>query len=187
MNLYIRDLTTGTDRAVFDHDRQWQAHGGTQNASPNDWSRDGRYIIYTVPGRTGFDLFRVTLEPDAMPQALAISAFNEMHASFHRTAGDWPLLPMNRARLQVYVQSFPEGKRRQLVSVRGGAEPQWRADGRELYFLDPAGKLMAVSVSAEGDIGKPQELFSGYANSYALPTELSSVSGWPTLRRQCTG
>jgi hypothetical protein len=58
------------------------------------------------------------------------------------------------------VQSFPEGKGRQLVSVSGGAEPQWRADGHELYFLDPAGKLMAANVSSAGDIGKPQDLFS---------------------------
>jgi hypothetical protein len=29
-----------------------------------------------------------------------------------------------------------------------------------LYFLDPAGKLMAVSFSATGGAGRPQELFA---------------------------
>jgi eukaryotic-like serine/threonine-protein kinase len=160
INLYIRDVGTGTDRAVFDHDGQWQAHGGTHNAVPNDWSRQGAHIIYTVPGRSGFDLFRVSLEPNAMPQALARSTFNEIHASLSPDEQRLAFASDESGRFQVYIQSFPDGKGRQLVSVRGGAEPHWRADGRELYFLDPAGKLMAVSVTAAGDLGKPQELFA---------------------------
>jgi Tol biopolymer transport system component len=159
INLYIRDLRTGTDRAVFDHEGQWRAHGGTHNAAPNDWWVQGAYIIYTAPGRSGFDLFRLSLDRNAMPQALAMSAFNEMHASLSPDGQRLAFASDESGRFQVYIQSFPEGKGRQLVSVRGGAEPHWRADARELYFLDPAGKLMAVSVSATGDLGKPQELF----------------------------
>jgi Tol biopolymer transport system component len=84
MNLYIRDLGTGTDRAVFDRERQSQRDAGTNNPAPTDWSADGRYIIYTGPGRTGFDIFRVALEPKAMPEVLVRSTFNEMHAALSR-------------------------------------------------------------------------------------------------------
>jgi eukaryotic-like serine/threonine-protein kinase len=62
--------------------------------------------------------------------------------------------------LEVYVQSFPEGTDRQLVSVTGGVEPKWKADGRELYFLAPAGALMAASFSTAGQAGRPVELFA---------------------------
>ncbi len=42
LNLYVRDLSTGADRALF-NEQQWHAvHTGTRNAAPNDWSPDGR-------------------------------------------------------------------------------------------------------------------------------------------------
>jgi hypothetical protein len=33
-----------------------------------------------------------------------------------------------------------------LVSRGGGTEPRWRRDGRELFYLAPSGKMMAVEV-----------------------------------------
>src|SRR5438093_12638456 len=32
----------------------------------------------------------------------------------------------------------------------GGIQPRWRADGKELYFVAPEGKLMAASITAAG-------------------------------------
>ena len=160
INLFIRDLHTGKEAAIFGHERQWQAHGGTQNAAPNDWSGDGQFIIYTAPGRTGFDLFRLMLTPNSMPEALARSAFNEMHGSISPDDQRLAFASDESGRFEVYLQSFSEGKGKQLLSIKGGTEPRWRADGRELYFLDPAGKVMAVGLNAAGDATKPQELFS---------------------------
>jgi hypothetical protein len=51
----------------------------------------------------------------------------------------------------VYVQAFPSGESKWQVSTRGGVNPRWRRDGRELYYVSPDNKLMAVSVSASGD------------------------------------
>jgi hypothetical protein len=48
------------------------------------------------------------------------------------------------------------------VSTTGGSEPRWRPDGKELYFIAPDGKLMAVRVVAGGerfDVGNPVALF----------------------------
>jgi Tol biopolymer transport system component len=161
MNLYIRDLSTGTDRAIFDHEQQSQANTGTNNPAPTDWSADGRYVIYTGPGRTGFDIFRVRLdEPNAIPEALARSAFNEMHAALSPDGRRLAFVSDESGRSEVYVQSFPEGRDTQLVSVEGGVEPTWRGDGRELYFLAPAGKLMAASFSSAGEAAGPVELFA---------------------------
>jgi hypothetical protein len=41
-------------------------------------------------------------------------------------------------------------------------QPQWRRDGRELYFVTPNGKLMAVEITpgAELKAGTPKELFA---------------------------
>jgi hypothetical protein len=49
------------------------------------------------------------------------------------------------------------------VSTRGGAQPRWRRDGKELFYLAPDGKLMAVDVTASAAVfatGRPRELFT---------------------------
>ena len=43
----------------------------------------------------------------------------------------------------------------------GGSQPVWRRDGKELFFLAPDGKMMAVSVTPGADWvrASPQPLF----------------------------
>jgi eukaryotic-like serine/threonine-protein kinase len=51
-----------------------------------------------------------------------------------------------------------------LISAGGGTRASWRRDGKELYYLSPDAKLMAVPVTRTGDnlnFGKPVELFQG--------------------------
>jgi hypothetical protein len=50
-------------------------------------------------------------------------------------------------RREVYVASFSGGNRWQ-VSTGGGRAPRWRKDTRELFYLDPGGALVAVTVTA---------------------------------------
>jgi hypothetical protein len=52
---------------------------------------------------------------------------------------------------EVYVQAFPAGGAKWLVSTGGGHQPQWRSDGRELFYLSPARKLIGVAVRAGTD------------------------------------
>ena len=64
-------------------------------------------------------------------------------------------------RYEIYVQDFPDGKQRTLVSTDGGQQPQWRGDGRELYYLQFDGSLMEVPVKMgeRFDAGAPTALF----------------------------
>jgi eukaryotic-like serine/threonine-protein kinase len=41
---------------------------------------------------------------------------------------------------------FPPTNDKWQISTAGGAQPTWRGDGRELYFLTSDGTLMAVDV-----------------------------------------
>jgi hypothetical protein len=73
---------------------------------------------------------------------------------------------------QVYVRSFPDSGGKWQVSTNGGGQPQWRGDGRELYYLSADRKLMAVDVRGSGpqfDAGTPQELFTLRIQSVGLP------------------
>jgi hypothetical protein len=65
-------------------------------------------------------------------------------------------------RNEVYVAPFPGGGARWQVSTSGGVDPQWRGDGKELYFLDPSDNLMVVDVDGAGAaprLGVPHALF----------------------------
>ena len=48
------------------------------------------------------------------------------------------------------------------VSTAGGAYPVWRPDGKELYYLNPAGAMMAAPITVTGATlspGTPVVLF----------------------------
>ena len=49
-----------------------------------------------------------------------------------------------------------------MISGGGGDQPVWRRDGRELFFVDPQGRLRSVAVSRGEDanltFGVPVEL-----------------------------
>ena len=53
-------------------------------------------------------------------------------------------------RWEVYVQSFPTPGNKYVVSSGGGGEPQWRADGRELFYMALDQTLMSVAVTPAG-------------------------------------
>ena len=59
------------------------------------------------------------------------------------------------------MQSFPIPGERVRVSTRGGLQAHWRADGRELFYIEPEGDLVAVpmEMSKAVTIGAPVRLF----------------------------
>jgi hypothetical protein len=61
---------------------------------------------------------------------------------------------VTEGRVDVWVDTFPKPTARVQVSRAGGAQPRWRADSRELYFLARTGALEAVSI-APGPVPKP--------------------------------
>ena len=60
----------------------------------------------------------------------------------------------------MYVETLPPSDRKWPISINGGYEPRWRADGREIYYLAEDRKLMAVPVSSgSAPFGVPTALF----------------------------
>jgi hypothetical protein len=65
-------------------------------------------------------------------------------------------------RFEIMVQAFPEPGGKSHVSTNGGIEPRWSAEGKEVYFIAPDGKLMAATASASNstfETGTPTALF----------------------------
>lgn len=76
--------------------------------------------------------------------------------------GRWVAYTSNESkRYEVYVQPFPAGSGRWQISTEGGAQPQWSRSGRELFYLAPDRKLMAVPIrsGAGFEPGSPRALF----------------------------
>jgi hypothetical protein len=64
--------------------------------------------------------------------------------------------------MELYVTAFPGGGAKWQVSTNGGEAGRWRRDGKELFFLEPSGNLMAIAVNTSGNalqFGTPRPLF----------------------------
>jgi len=55
------------------------------------------------------------------------------------------------------------------VSTAGGDEPRWRPDGKELFYLDPGGRLFSVPV----ENSDPKSGFAMGASTVLFDTRLS--------------
>ncbi len=88
------------------------------------------------------------------------------------TSPRWVAYESNESgRFEVYLQQLPANGSKFQVSTAGGELPQWRADGRELFYVEN-GTLFAVPITLEPhiEIGMPKVLFKhpnavGYAVS----------------------
>src|SRR5262249_20465855 len=80
-------------------------------------------------------------------------------------------------RREIFIQRFPKSGRRWRVSAEGGAQPRWRGDGKELFFLAPDNRLMATPIrlsleDGASEIGAPVPLFAA---------RLSGINHGPTI------
>ena len=126
-----------------------------------DWTRDGRTLVYLTQTEGRNRAFSVRLDGASAPVPLDLAG---TVFDFMRISPDGRLLAyMTRieGRAEVFVQPFSGPGERTRVSDEGGGQPQWRADGRELYYVTPGGALMAVPIGSRRDVGagSPQRLF----------------------------
>jgi eukaryotic-like serine/threonine-protein kinase len=119
---------------------------------PSDWSRDGRFIVFTglLPGaQTTIWVLPMTGErkPFRLPGI-------ETYAYDARISpdGKWiAYCAFETGASQIYVQRFPEAGAKSQITSSGGAHPRWSSDGRELiYWASPRG-LAAVTLAFSGD------------------------------------
>ncbi len=153
----------GTDELLF-------AGNPNELVYPEDWSSDGRYILFArvkLPGATADDLWVLPLFGDKKPFPFLQSSFWQVESQLSPD-GRWLAFTTNESgTYQIVVQPFPDpsGGKWQ-VTAKDGIEPKWRRDGRELYYLSLDGKLMAVPVKGDHtfEAGQPSPLFQSPLN-----------------------
>jgi Tol biopolymer transport system component len=126
------------------------------------WSPDGRFILYTRSSpKTRSDLYILPLEGDRQPFAFLETPFVEASGRFSPD-GRWIAYHSNdQGRDEVYVQPFPASGAKWQISTTVGSQPQWRGDGKELFYMSGDNKLLAVEVKPGSSFaaGVPKALF----------------------------
>jgi Tol biopolymer transport system component/tRNA A-37 threonylcarbamoyl transferase component Bud32 len=132
-----------------------------------DWSRDGERLIYvTDGGATRFDVGTYDLTRRVAEPFLR-SPFNELRARLSPDGKWMAYLSDESGPHQVYVRSFPDGATKIQISAAGGNQPEWRRDGKELFFLAPDSTLMAATVRMNGTqlvVDAPEPLFQTHVD-----------------------
>ena len=131
------------------------------NVNPFSAARDGRSLIIGAANTQGFDLWRLNFQ-DQRVDTLIASAFNERSANISPDGKFLAYQTNESDRMEIYVRELNGSGGRWQVSTRGGRFPQWRSDGRELFYVTTEFDFMAVPVStANGfQVGAPVKLFN---------------------------
>ena len=157
-DLYARAVAGGSEELLL---------ASAEQKVPLDWSPDGRHILYAVQSvRTGFDLWVLPLFADRKPFPVVETPFEDgdtKYGAAFSPDGRWIAYQSDQSgKYEIYLQPFPGPGRSVQVTTKGGFSPQWRADGREVFFLGANNTLMAATVALDVStprIDAPEPLF----------------------------
>jgi Tol biopolymer transport system component len=129
---------------------------------PYDWSSDGKWLAFSERAvETQMDIWLVSTEGDRKPFPYLQSRFDENWARFSPDGHWMAYLSTESGTPQVYVASVPAGGAQRQISSERADWPQWRGDGKELFYRQGT-KMMAVPIrltETSVEAGKPQVLF----------------------------
>ena len=153
-------------------ERRITTHAGEQHYA-NGFTPDGTLLVYhAITPTTGTDLYAVRVDEDSpTPQRLLQTRANEHSGRVSPDGRSIAYVSDESGRPEIYLARFPEMQDARRVSGSGGSRPLWRPDSRELFYLAPGGRLMAVAIAGtDGSLtpGTVTELFRAtfYGDAY---------------------
>jgi serine/threonine-protein kinase len=129
---------------------------------------DGKTLgLRDIDPQTGPDIALMSFEGDRSVRPLIHTADAELSPD-----GRWIAYNSDESgRLEVSVRPFPKVENGHWqISIDGGSRPLWNRNGRELFFVDLAGRLMSVPVQTAGSFvaAKPTVVFEGVNGAAVL-------------------
>ena len=126
-------------------------------------STDGRFLLFTnFDAQTRFDIWVFPFFGDRKPFPYLQTPAKEEDARLSPN-GKWIAYVSDESGVpQVYVRSFPlESGGKWQISFEGAQQPEWRTDGRELFYMTLDKNLMAMDVETKEhfQVGTPHLLF----------------------------
>jgi Tol biopolymer transport system component len=152
------------------------------------WTPDGKYLLARGQSRVGLipapgDRAIAAVDAKDTPRVLLRYPYPVDHLRASPD-GRWVSYTSQQSGSpEVMVAAFPSFTERRQISLAGGTQPQWRVDGRELFFHAPDQRMMAVDVTP-GDAlqtGPVRELFR--TNPAVLHTQAYMYAATPDGQR----
>ena len=128
---------------------------------PNDWSPDGKTMLVSDFQNNWADLWLLPVDAPQKRIEVRATPHSEHQGRFSPDGRLIAYASDESGQPEIYVQSAPPGLSRRIASRGGGAQPMWKGDGRELYYLGLENTLMVVDVGT-GDVpslSPPRPLF----------------------------
>ena len=117
---------------------------GGEYCEPTDWMSRGLLVNVIAGGHRA--VWLVSMDRNTAAQPLLADTTDERDARLSPD-GNWvAYVSAEGGRPEVLIRSIEGPARRIPVSRAGGDHPVWRRDGRELFYIDPAGQLRTVPV-----------------------------------------
>ena len=137
---------------------------------PEDWSADGKFIAANQFNR---GLIVPIDAPDKPVTYQDLPEGSLIDESRFSPDGKWLVFNAKEpgAQHQVYLIPLPPTGERWQLSVAGGVQGRWKANGKTLYYLALNGDLMQVDLELtpgqRPKIGAPKKLFSSFVAASA--------------------
>ncbi len=158
---------------------------GLTDLMPNSFDPSDSHLLATgLLNKGGSRLYLITL-PDGKAQPFLEGRGNQLAGQISPN-GKWVAYQSDEnGEWEVYISPFPSGGGKLQVSRSGGTQARWRADGKEIFYIDFQGNVLAVPVNSEGSLstGTPQPLFQSHARSAVSSSDLYSYDVTPDGQR----
>jgi Tol biopolymer transport system component/predicted Ser/Thr protein kinase len=132
---------------------------------PSDWSPDGTRIVYediSLSRTARRSLWVLPLDGSGKAVPLLSTNFGTFDARYCPDGRSIAFASDESGRAEIYLMRIDGPASPTRVSTSGGSQPHWRRDGRELYYLSPAGELLACPIRPDGTAlaAEPRVLFT---------------------------
>jgi len=123
-------------------------------AGPQDWTPDGRLIFTTVSEERPFPSLSVYSPSDHKIEPFAAQGVEA------KLSPDGKWIAYIGPGSGIVVEHFPGPGQRIKISTGTAAQPRWSHDGRQIFFIQPDRKLIAVNFDPNtGTARAPRILF----------------------------
>jgi Tol biopolymer transport system component len=130
---------------------------------PTSWSPDGRNLVFDRLDIEKTGTFEVWLLPADGRKAYPLIQSESSRSARFSPDGRWLAYGSTQSgSVDVFLTPFPSLSGRRQVSQTGGLNIRWRADGKELLYVDLNSRVTGVEITETAggiDVGKTTTLF----------------------------
>ena len=153
--LYLQNTDGGDEQFLIDEP------GPDHRLDPADWSLDGTLLVNRWTSETSDDLVVVSTDGSPVIRPWLATKASERRGRFSPDGRFVAYTSDESGSDEIHVRAFANPSVMRRVTTSGGELPVWSRDGRELFYIDREGWLVAVPIRTDPTLqsGEPVRLF----------------------------